>query len=106
MKAISDFVISVFELAEAEGRDLRTSVRVEAGAARAAVIRLSVALAVLVVGALLLGGGAWLMLSGLHLWLETQVSRPLAAVLAGLSVFGVGVGCLVLFRSMIKRRRQ
>lgn len=106
MKAISDFVISVFELAEAEGRDLRTSVRVEARAARAAVISLSLALAVLGLAVLLLVGGSWLMVSGFHLWLETQVSRPLAAVLAGLSVFGFGVGGLVLFRSFIKRSSQ
>jgi hypothetical protein len=102
MKALSDFVISVFELAEAEGRELRTSVRSEAKAARAALIGLSGALAVLVLAALLLFGGTWLMVSGLHLWLETQVTRPLAALLAGLSVFGLGVGCIVLFRSMTK----
>lgn len=106
MKALSQLVIAVFELAEAEGRDLRASVRIEARAARTALIHFSLALAVLVLAVLLLAGGAWLMVSGLHLFLQTQVSRPLAAALAGLSGVATGGGCIALYRMMTRTDSQ
>lgn len=104
MKAISEFIISVFNMAEAEGRDLRASIRGEASAFRAAVVSLALALAVLILAVLCLAGGAWLVVFGFHLWLESQVPRPLAAALAGLSVVIIGVGGLVLCRSMTSAR--
>jgi hypothetical protein len=106
VKALSQFVISVFELVEAEGRDLRTSVRSEARDALAAIVSLALAIAVLILAVPLFAGGTWLMASGLLLWLETQVSRPTATFLAGLCVFAAGVGCLALFRSFANRCRQ
>ncbi len=105
MKLLSDFVISVFELAEAEGRDLRTSVRTEAAAFRAEVLCLLLSIGVLALAVLLFTGGAWLMVYGLHLWLETQVSRPAAAALAGLVALLLAAGCVVLFWSMTRKAK-
>jgi hypothetical protein len=106
MKMLSDFVISVFELAEAEGRDLRTTVRTEAAALRAEILCLSLAIGVLAFAVLLFTGAAGLIVFGLLLWLESQVSRPLAAVLAGLGAFVLGIGCVVLFRLLTRKAKS
>ncbi len=104
MSAISQFVISVFELAEAEGRDLRTTVRAEARDLRTVVVNLATASAVLLLSVPLLVAGAGLMTAGLMWWLESQLNRPLAAAITGLVVSALGLGCLFLFRTLTTTR--
>lgn len=113
MKAISQFVISVFELIEAEGRNLRTALRTEgrelhaalraeARDLRSVVIDFAMAIGLLLVTISLLLAGIGFMVVGLMWWLETLMSRPLAAVITGLVTASLGVGCLMLFKSLTK----
>lgn len=106
MNAISQFVISVFELAEAEGRDLRKVVRAQARDVHEAVATFAMGMAVLLVSVPLLVAGVWLMAAGLMWWLETQVARPIAAGVTGLIIIAIGVVCLLLFRSITRRRSE
>jgi hypothetical protein len=105
VKAISEFVVHATDLLEAEGRALLTVVQGEARRARAVGLSLVVALAFLVVAIPLALAGLWLLGAGLMWWLESEVSRPLAAGLTGvatLSVAGVFLGCfLVLARKSV-----
>lgn len=104
MKAISQFVIHVVDLLEAEGSALRAAVRVEARRAQTSVTNMAAGAAFLLVSVPLLVGGFWLVAAGLMWWLETQVSRPLAACLTGLAVLAVGGGCLIGFKVLAGRR--
>jgi hypothetical protein len=106
MRALSQLVISIFELAEAEGRDLRTAVRAEARDLRTTIVDLAMAIAILLLSIPLFTAGAWLIVAGLMLWLETQVSRPMAAVLTGIAVTALGAVCLLVFRLRTKARSQ
>ncbi len=104
MKSISHFIIAIVELAEAEGRDLRASVRTEAHRLRAALVTLTIALAILLVSVPLFAAGAFLLIAGFMWWLESQVSKPLAAVLAGMAFLLLGGSCVLLSRSLAKAR--
>lgn len=103
MKVVSQFVISIFDLIEAEGRALRTVARTEARQAHSALVNLAMGVTFLFVAVPLFVAGAWLLAAGLMWWLETQVSRPLAATITGLVVLMLAVGCLALFRSLTSR---
>ncbi len=100
MKAISHFVVRVFDLIEAEGRSLLTVARGEAQRAQATVASMAMAAAFLFVAVLLCVGGCWLLGSGLMWWLETQVSRPAAACLTGLVAILVSGVCAFTFRAL------
>jgi hypothetical protein len=104
MKAISQFVISIFELVEAEGRDLRAAARTEGRDLRLVLVNLALALGILLVTVSLFLAGAGLIIAGLLWWLETQVPRSLAAAITGLVAISLGVGCLLLFRSLTKAK--
>lgn len=106
MKAISQFVVHVAGLVEAEGNALLTVVRGEARRAHATATNLAMSLAVLFVAVPLFVGGFWLLAAGLMWWLETQVSRPLAACLTGIVVLAAGSGCLLGFRALAGRRQS
>jgi hypothetical protein len=106
MHSLAQFVISVFELAEAEGRDLRALVRAEARDFRTVLASLGIAIATLLVSVSLFVLGAGLLVAGLLWWLETQVSRPQAAGLAGLAVVALGFASLFLARSLTKARNR
>ena len=105
MKAISQFVVHVFDLIEAEGGVLRAVVRGEARRARSGATTLAVTLAVLAVSVAFGVVGCWLLGSGLLWWLQTQVSRPLAAALTGLVVLATGAACFAGFRALARRQR-
>ncbi len=92
MKAISSFIVHVFNLIEAEGAALRTAVRDEARRAQAAAANLATGAGVLIISIPLLIAGFGLLAAGLMWWLETQVSRPAAASLTGAGLLAVGAG--------------
>lgn len=105
MKVISEFIVRLFDLLEAEGRVLRWAVRTEVRHMRGAAADCGLAIVLLLVsGALLVGGvgsAAW----GLMCWLETLVGRPLAAVLTGVALGGVGALSLLSARTVLQGRQ-
>jgi hypothetical protein len=105
VRALSQLVIAVVELAEAEGRDLRAALRGEAARARSAFLHAAAAVAVLFVTVPLIVGGLWLMAMGLVAFLEVRLGEPLALMTSGGVVVLVGVGCLLKFRSMERSAR-
>ncbi|MEK6703469.1 MAG: hypothetical protein AABZ53_14510 [Planctomycetota bacterium] len=105
MKVISQFVVHVFDLIEAEGRALLSVVREEASRARARASSMAVGVTFLIVSIPLLVAGALLMAAGLMWWLETQVGRPLAAALTGALILGLGGACLLGFRALAGSRQ-
>lgn len=103
MKAISQFVVHLFDLIEAEGFALRSAVRGEARRARQAATDIVTSVAFLLVAVPLTLAGLALMATGLLRWLELQVGGPLAATLTGLAVLTVAGGCFWCFRFLLAR---
>ena len=104
MKTISHFVISVFDLIEAEGRDLRSTVRAESSAAYAAICRFAIGMVFLLVSIPLFAGAILLVAAGCMWWLETHLSRPVAALLTGVAILIVAALCLLIFKSLTAKR--
>lgn len=103
MKAVSQFVVHVFDLLEAEGGALRKAVRDEAGRASRSVANFLLGVAALVVAVPLTVGGVGLVSAGLMWWLESEVGRPLAAVLTGAAVIVAAAVCVAWFRAVVAR---
>lgn len=103
MKAISQLVVHVFDLIEAEGASLLTVVRSEAARAQGAAINLAMAMALLLISLPLILGGAALLAAALLWWLETMLTRPAAAAITGLAVLLLGVGCVSGFKAIAAR---
>lgn len=105
MKVISQFVVHLFDLIEAEGRGLRSVVQAEARRAHAIASRMAMGVAVLLISIPLIVGGFVMSAAGLMWWLETVVSRPAAAALTGLALLALGVGCFSCFK-LLDRGQQ
>jgi hypothetical protein len=84
VKEISQFVVRVFDLIEAEGRTLLKVGREEARQVHSAVNGMALGATYLLISIPLFLAGFSLLAIGLMWWLETVVSRPLAAALTGL----------------------
>ena len=98
MKEISQFVVRVFDLVEAEGRTLLAVGREEARQAQGAVKSLAMGATCLLISIPLFVAGFSLLAIGLMWWLETLVTRPLAAALTGLVVLAFASAWLVGFK--------
>lgn len=94
MKAISQFVVHVFDLIEAEGSTFLSIARGEARRAQSTAASMAMAGAILLIAVPLLVGGVSLLAAGLMWWLETRMDRPFAAGLTGLVIVLLGLGCL------------
>ena len=105
MKAISQFVVHVFDLIEAEGSALRAVVRGEARRVQTIAANMAMGVAFLFVSVPLMLAGIGLLATGLMWWLDTQVNRSLAACLTGLCILGVGGGGLACFKLILRRDR-
>lgn len=105
MKAISQFVVHVFDLIEAEGAALLTAARGEARRVRLAATNLAMGSVFLIISIPLFVGGFGLLGAALMWSLETVVSRPLAACLTGLAVLAAAAGCLLGFKLLAGRRQ-
>lgn len=105
MKAISQFVVHLCDLVEAEGRVLLTVGREEARRVKDAAADLALGAALLLVAVPLLVAGFSLLAAALMWWLESLVSRPLAACLTGLAVLSGGGAGILGFRLLTGRRR-
>jgi hypothetical protein len=97
VKAISQFIVHVFDLIEAEGGAFRAAVRDEGASAREGAMRVASSFAVLLISVPVFISGVWMMGAGLMWWLETQVSRPLSAFITGLTL--IIAGAFILFVS-------
>lgn len=104
VKAISQFVVHVFDLIEAEGSALRTAVRTEARRARDAVTDIATGVVFIIMSVPLALAGFSLMAAGFMWWLEGQVGRPLAAALTGAIALAAAGGCLWCFKWFVERR--
>ncbi|MBX3357793.1 MAG: hypothetical protein KF745_05125 [Phycisphaeraceae bacterium] len=90
LKTLSQFVVRVAELAEAEGRTLRR-----------AVTELCV-LSVLLLGiAVLVLAGVGLMLAGAYMGLQAAVGAPWASVIVGAACVALSGGVLWAFRTRL-----
>lgn len=106
MKEISQLVVRVFDLIEAEGRVLLAVGREEARQVHGAVNNIAVSLTCLMISIPLFVAGFSLLAIGLMWWLETQVTRPLAAVLTGFAVLAFASSWLLGFKLMRGRYRS
>lgn len=120
MKAISELVVRICDLVEAEGRALVSASREqgrnllevvqeqgrtlletgrdEAQRVRAAINTLAVGFMFLLIATPLLIAGVGLILAGVMLWLEPQVGRPAAAAITGLLTLAAGGVCVWQFK--------
>jgi glucan phosphoethanolaminetransferase (alkaline phosphatase superfamily) len=105
VKAISQFVVHVFDLIEAEGATILAVVRGEARRVHAAATNMALGVAILLISVPLFIAGFGLLAAGLMWWLETQVSRPLAAGLTGFVILALAAGCLACFKMLTGRRQ-
>jgi uncharacterized RDD family membrane protein YckC len=105
MKAISEFVVHVFDLIEAEGSALRTVVQHEAQIAHGRIATLVLGVAVLAAAVPLVVSGLWLLGAALFWWLEHEVGSPLAAAITGLLVLGSGLALVAGFGRTVGKRQ-
>ncbi|MCC5830936.1 MAG: hypothetical protein JJU36_15935 [Phycisphaeraceae bacterium] len=103
MKAIAQFIVRVFDLIEAEGEVLRTVGREEGHRAHGIVARLAVGATCLLVSIPIFIAGFALLAAALMWWLQTMVSRPMAAGLTGLAVLAIGASWAYGFRLITAR---
>ncbi len=105
MRVISQFIVRVFDLIEAEGAALLTTIRGEADRVRSAAAQLAMGLALLAVAVPLAVAGLGFMTFGLLWFLETHLSRWLSATLTGAAVLAVGALFLLMFIRLTWRRK-
>jgi hypothetical protein len=105
LKVISQFIVKVMNLLEAEGRTLLGAVQGEGRKLRGVVRDLLVGVAFLVVSIPLLTAGTLLVAAGAMWWLEAHVGRPAAAVISGLLLLAVGGVCVLVFRAFTRGPR-
>ncbi|MBS0197654.1 MAG: hypothetical protein JSR77_12945 [Planctomycetes bacterium] len=103
MKVISQFVVHVCDLLEAEGRELRAVVRGESEQLRMGLARMAAAVTVLTASMILCLAGVGLLGIGLLLWLEPHVGRPLAAGLTGVALLALSAAGFTGFRVLSRR---
>lgn len=104
MKALSQFVVRVFDLVEAEGRTLLAVTRDEARRAQATATNMAMAGACLLLAVVFVIGGYGLIAMGVRGWLAARVDPSLASVLTGLLTIVLAGGCLLLARAVVGKR--
>ena len=105
MTSISQFVVRVFDLVEAEGAALRAVLRGEGQRLQVVACSLAMGAAMLLIAVPIVISGIGLLAAALMWWLESLTSRPLAAAATGVVVLAVGVGFLMTFRALTLRAR-
>lgn len=103
MKAVSQFVVNVSDLVEAEGRLLRTVLRGEARRMQAAAASMALTLAVVSIAVPLAVGGISLLAVSMVWALEPVVGSALAVGATGLVALAVGIGLLVASAARTRR---
>lgn len=105
MKVLSQFVVHVAELLEAEGATLLAIGRSEAQALHRAVAGLALGMAFLLLATALAIAGIGLLAAALVLALDAQWGRPFAAAATGLILLLLASAALWSFTSLTRSRR-
>lgn len=95
MKAITELIVRVADLVEAEGRSVRSALRADARALRESAGRFTLGAAMTVAAAVLLLIGACLCVATVYAALEPSVGVPMALLASGL--FSMACGGLVIW---------
>lgn len=103
MKAISQLVVHVADLIEAEGRTLLSIVRDQGRRVHEATMSAAVAVMFLVMTVPFVLAGFGLLAAGLLWGLEPVVGRALAAAATGAALLMIGAGCFAMFRACSRR---
>ena len=103
MKAISQFVVKVADLLEAEGRAFGAVLRAEAHRAHNAATNMAMAATFLVIAAPLVIAGLGLIGAGLMWWLEPMWGRALAAAVTGCALLAFGAASIWCFGLAVRR---
>lgn len=104
MKMISQLVVHVFDLVEAEGHALRSAVREEASRAHGAIANLVLGVGVVFVAAVLSVAGLGMLAASVLWWLEPHVGKPLATFICGVLVLALAGGGVFMFKTIVNRR--
>lgn len=91
LKGLSDYLVALLELLEAEGRSAKRNA-----------YQLATAIAVFALGTLLLAGAAGFLITALYLGLTAVFPPAWVALICGAVLLGVGVSVLWLARSKIE----
>lgn len=102
MKAISQFVVHVFDLIEAEGRVLLEVVRAEAKRAHLSAVHLLLGVGFLAVSVPLVVAGVLLVGLGIFWWMERLLGPAGGAAVTGLLVLVAGGVCMGAFLKLAK----
>lgn len=103
MKAISEFVVRVMDLIEAEGALLRTVVRAEARAARRDAAGFAIGVAILSIAVPVCVASVGLFAAAIWSWLEPIAGTSAAAAVMGGGLLVVGAGLLAVFSYQVRR---
>jgi hypothetical protein len=97
---ISQYIVGVTDLLEAEGRSLRGVLRAEAREFKQTAAKMSLGFAVLLAAAPLAVAGLGLLLAALFWALSGPMGQPAAAAITGLVTLAVCGGLLWLFKTL------
>jgi len=103
VRAISQFVVNVCDLFEAEGRSLRAVIRGEATRARAATTSMAFGLLLALIAVPIVVGGVGLLAVSLLWALERPLGLPLAAAITGGALVAAGAGLLAVCAAGARR---
>ena len=106
MKAISQFVVRLVELFEAEANAVGGVLRVEARRAHTVVCETAMAATYLVVAAPLMVAGVSLLAAALYWWVEPMWGRAISAGVVGLVLVGAGAVGMLCFSRCFERRSR
>src|SRR5262249_50528120 len=103
LKAIADLVVRVADLAEAEGRALRSALRLGAVHVRRRLTVVGMGLCSLALAVVLGLTGIGLIVLGAFRWLERGMGQPGAAAIVGLAALCIAGGFLWTFQKIMNR---
>lgn len=105
LNTISEFVVRVADLIEAEGRSLRAVVSAEMQTASKSLATAVLAAVMLLASGCLLLAGLGLLALALEWWLESFLSRHLAVALTGVALIALASVCLLWVRAITRCSR-
>ena len=105
MRAISQFVVRIMDLIEAEGSLLRAVIRVEASAARRDASGFAIGIAILSIAVPICVAGIGLLAAAVWSWLEPAAGAPAATAITGGALLMMGTALLGMFAYRSRRSK-